>query len=145
MLPTRIRAINMRKYFIFALFLLASCNKGGNSTTDTDNTTTVESDVEAVMMSDSENHDKNKSSTDNAEYTQVDENIPCITKDSPDYINSVDEMKSLEKQRERLLGKINQKYSQYLGYNLFYCDYAKLQSSYNLVRASMREERLTTY
>ncbi len=145
MLPTRIRAINMRKYFIFAFFLLASCNKGGNSTTDTDNITTVESDVEAVVPSDSENHDKSNSSTDNAEFAQVVENLPRLTKDSPDYISSVNEMKSLEKQRERLLGKINQKYSQYLGYNLFYCDYARLQSSYNLVRASMREERLTTY
>lgn len=143
MLPTRIRAINMRKYFIFALFLLASCNKGGNSTTD--NITTVESDVETVVLSDSENHDNSKSSTDNAEFAQVVENLPRLTKDSPDYINSVDKMKSMEKERERLLGIINQKYSQYLGYNLFYCDYAVLQSGHNLVRATMREERLTAY
>ena len=145
MFPTRIRAINMKKYFVFALLLLASCNQGGNSTTDTDNITTVESDVEAVVLSDSENHDKSNSSTDNAEFAQVVENLPRLTKDSPDYISSVNEMKSLEKQRERLLGKINQKYSQYLGYNLVYCDYAVLQSSHNLVRAVMREERLMSY
>lgn len=134
----------MRKYFIFVLFLLISCNKGDKSTT-TGNNTTVESDIEAVVLCDAENHDNSKSSTDNAEFAQVVENIPRLTKDSPDFINSVDKMKSMEKERERLLGKINQKYSCYLGFNLFNCDYAELQSSHNLVRDVMREERLKSY
>ena len=82
----------MKKYFVFALLLLASCNQGGNSTTDTDNITTVESDVEAVVLSGSENHDKSNSSTDNAEFAKVVENLPRLTKDFPDYISSVDEI-----------------------------------------------------
>ena len=54
-------------------------------------------------------------------------------------------MKSLEKQRQRLIEIINQKYSQYIAYNLWVRDYELQQSSHNVIKAAMKEERLRSY
>lgn len=134
----------MRKFLLFLLSLqiITSCSQRVKSNSDSVDSTDEESEISATP-------NKGQKSDNiiavRSEFAQVDTSIVRLTKDSPDYISAVNEMKSLEKQRQRLIEKINPKYSQYLGYNLWVTNYELLQSSHDLIKAVMREERLRSY
>lgn len=134
----------MKKFLLLLLSLqiITSCSQGVKSNPDSVDSTDKESEISATP---SEDQKSDNIIAVHSEFAQVDTNTVCITKDSPDYVSAVNEMKSLEKQRQRLIEKINPKYSQYLGYNLGVSDYSLLQSGHNLINAAMREERLRSY
>jgi len=133
----------MRKilFLLLSMQIVTSCSQGVKSNSDGESEiSTTSSEVLNPDKYDSDNTKEARS-----EFAQVDTNIVRLTKDSPDYVSSVNEMKSLEKQRQRLIEKINQKYSQYIAYNLWVRDYELQQSSHNVIKATMREERLRSY
>lgn len=134
----------MKKYLLLLLSLLiiSSCSQGVKSNSDSVDSTYDESEISTTT---SEAQKSDNIIKDHDKLSQENTNTVRLTKDSPDYVSSVDEMKSLEKQRQRLIEKINPKYSQYLGYNLWVRDYELLQSSHDVIKAVMREERLRSY
>lgn len=122
--------------------IITSCSQGVKSNSDSVDSTDKESEISATP---SEDQKSDNIIAVRSEFAQVDTNIVRLTKDSPDYVSAVNEIKSLEKQRQSLIEKINPKYSQYLGYNLWVTNYELLQSGHDLIKAVMREERLRSY
>ena len=134
----------MRKFLLLLLSLqiITSCSQRVKSNPDAANSINDRSELSTTSI-EAQKSDNNIDIR--SESAQVDTCSVRLTKDSPDYVNSVEEMKSLEKQRQRLIEKINPRYSRYLGYLLWVSDYTLLQSSHNLIEAVMREERLRSY
>lgn len=128
--------------FVFlCLLTVTSCNQGSREQADTVNLTIDDSEVESTTT-DVIPVDKDVSTKTMHELSAINEQTPRLTKDSPDYLNSLNEMKSIDKQRKRLIETINKKHSHYLGYLLSdYSSYDLHQSSHNLIKAVMREER----
>ena len=134
----------MRKFLLLLLSLqiITSCGQRVKSNSDSVDSSDENSEISATP---SEGKKSDNIIVVRSDFAQVDSNTVRITKDSPDYVSAVNEMKSLEKQRQRLIEKINQKYSQYLAYNIWERDYVLQKSSHDVINAAMREERLSSY
>ena len=77
---------------------------------------------------------------------EAEENMVGLTEGSAEYINAKNDLKLAKQAQQEVLDRINNKYNEYLGYDLSeYCSDEVLNSARDLIKAAIREEMLKEY
>ena len=77
---------------------------------------------------------------------KAEENMAGLTKGSTEYINANNDLILAKKAQQEVLDRINNKYYEYLGYNLSeYTSDEVINSARDLIKAAIREKMLIEY
>ncbi len=77
---------------------------------------------------------------------KAEENMAGLTKGSTEYINANNDLILAKKAQQEVLDRINNKYYEYLGYNLSeYTSDEVINSTRDLIKAAIREKMLIEY
>lgn len=140
--------------FVVFSFVMLSCNNVAHSDKEQQNKaetsdvygvmSVIESKIEEVTIQVDNNF--NKLLEERTKIKEAEKLIAAFTEGSAEYIMAKNDLKEATKAQQEVLKRINNKYSEYLGYNLsVYSTDEVAKSACDLIKAVIREEMLKEY